>query len=90
MSRDTTLTLYYRSGCSLCEQMEAELLAAQSRYGFRLQTVDVDGSAALVAAYGHKVPVLTFADGAEICHYFLDHSALAECLSSVSPAAEFR
>ena len=81
MSTVPTLTLYYRSGCSLCEEMRAELFAAQPRYGFSLQTVDVDGSEALVAEYGHKVPVLTSGQGEEICHYFLDHSALAECFS---------
>lgn len=82
MSHETApLTLYYRSGCSLCEQMQEELLAAQPRYGFRLQMVDVDSAAALAAAYGHKVPVLVSGHGEEICHYFLDHSLLAECFS---------
>jgi hypothetical protein len=61
--------------------MQEELIAAQSRYGFRLQTVDVDSEVALATAYGHKVPVLTSAGGEEICHYFLDHSLLAECFS---------
>jgi glutaredoxin len=79
-----TLTLYYRSGCSLCEDMQAELFAAQPRYGFALQTIDVDSSEALVTQYGHKVPVLTSGQSGheeEICHYFLDHSALAGCFS---------
>ncbi len=61
--------------------MQAELFAAQSRYGFELQTIDVDSTRALVVEYGHKVPVLTSERGEEICHYFLDHSALAECFS---------
>ncbi len=87
MSTAPALTLYYRSGCSLCEEMQAELYAAQPRYGFTLQTIDVDGSEALVAEYGHKVPVLTLGHlgdsghEEEICHYFLDHSALADCFS---------
>lgn len=87
MSATPTLTLYYRSGCSLCEDMQVELMAAQSRYGFALQAVDVDRSEALVAEYGHKVPVLTSGHSddsgheVEICHYFLDHSALADYFS---------
>lgn len=76
MSEPRRLILYYRSGCALCEEMQGELLAAQPRYGFELEMIDVDRSAALVADYGHKVPVLTTAQGEEICHYFLDHSAL--------------
>ena len=81
MSTATALILYYRSGCSLCEDMQAELLAAQPNYGFQLQLVDVDSETALVTEYGHKVPVLTSESGEEICHYFLDHSALEECFS---------
>jgi thiol-disulfide isomerase/thioredoxin len=76
LSEPPRLTLYFRSGCTLCDEMQDELLAVQSRYGFALELVDVDSSAALVADYGHKVPVLTTAQGEELCHYFLDHSAL--------------
>jgi hypothetical protein len=61
--------------------MQLELVVAQSRYGFELQVVDVDSTAALVVQYGHKVPVLTTARGEEICHYFLDLPALEECFS---------
>lgn len=81
MTPATTLILYYRSGCSLCEEMQLELVVAQSRYRFELQVVDVDSNTALVVQYGHKVPVLVTARGEEICHYFLDHSALEECFS---------
>lgn len=82
MSAPATLTLYYRSGCSLCEEMQAELLAIQPRYGFQLVAVDVDSEEALITAYGHKVPVLIAADGEEICHYFLDQTALAGYFSA--------
>ena len=67
------LTLYYRSGCSLCEEMQRELAVGS---GYTLEMVDVDSDAELVQSYGHKVPVLTGAEGEEICHYFLDHTAL--------------
>ncbi|MDH5784758.1 MAG: glutaredoxin family protein [Chromatiales bacterium] len=77
-----TLKLYYRSGCGLCEAMQAELFRAQPQYGFQLELVDVDGREALIAAYGHMVPVLTTEHGEEICHYFLDHDALAGYFSS--------
>jgi Glutaredoxin-like domain (DUF836) len=38
--------------------------------------IDVDADAALEARYGERVPVLTDAAGAEICHYRLDEAAL--------------
>jgi hypothetical protein len=38
--------------------------------------IDVDADAALEARYGERVPVLTDAEGAEICHYRLDETAL--------------
>ena len=61
--------------------MQAELLVEQPRYGFQLEAVDVDSQTTLALKYGHKVPVLTSEQGEEVCHYFLDHSALAECFS---------
>lgn len=76
MSGRPRLKLYYRSGCSLCEEMQRELLSAQSEYRFELESIDVDSRQELVDSYGHKVPVLTSAEGDEICHYFLDNTAL--------------
>lgn len=70
------LTLYYRSGCSLCEDMQRELSAAAVTNDYILELVDVDGDEQLRQAYGHKVPVLTAVGGEEICHYFLDQQAL--------------
>lgn len=76
------LTLYYRSGCSLCEQMHRELLADRGGHDFQLSSVDVDSDVALAEAYGHKVPVLVDAAGEEICHYFLDRQALDSYFST--------
>lgn len=69
-----SLRLYYRSGCSLCEEMHRELVAAE--LPVELEAIDVDASDELVRRYGHKVPVLTDAAENEICHYFLDRDAL--------------
>lgn len=72
------LSLYYRSGCSLCEAMHRELLHSPLVDPALLQCVDVDADPELVARYGHKVPVLTGPDQVEICHYFLDSQALQD------------
>lgn len=77
-----SLTLYFRSGCSLCDEMQAELFKVRSIYYFELLLVDVDSDPVLVNRYGHKVPVLVSEGGEEICHYYLDTSALESCFSS--------
>lgn len=77
------LTLYIRSGCSLCEEMQRELcVEAEHRPDFSLNIVDVDSEERLIQAYGHKVPVLTTESGMEICHYFLDRQALDSYFST--------
>ncbi len=55
-----TVTLYTRVGCHLCDLAKkplARLVAATP--GAALRVVDVDTDAALVAAYGLRVPVVT-------------------------------
>ena len=71
------LILYVRRDCHLCTEMHQELLKLESPLPFTVELVDIDGDAALVARYGHKVPVLVGGDE-EICHYFLDEPQLAE------------
>ena len=52
------LTLYTRTGCPLCEEMEAALegLLAGRRIG--IDRVDVDADPALKARFGWDVPLL--------------------------------
>lgn len=77
----SSLTLYGRSGCHLCEDMEAALDELQKELGFRLERIDIDSDPGLVDAYGTLVPVLK--DGnTEICHYFLDPQALRDHLAN--------
>lgn len=76
-----SLTLYSRSGCHLCEDMEVALGSLQEELGFRLERIDIDSAPALVQAYGTLVPVLKAGD-TEICHYFLDPQALRDHLAS--------
>jgi len=70
------LTLYGRTYCHLCEDMARALERLQAELGFRFEVRDVDADAALERRYGERVPVLVDAQGREICHYFLDESAL--------------
>lgn len=69
------LILYHRTGCHLCEDMQALLRELQPELGFSLSEVDILYNEELEAKYGLKIPVLEGDDG-EICHYFLDQVAL--------------
>lgn len=75
------LTIYSRTGCHLCEDMEVALAELQKELGFGLKRIDIDSDPELVAAYGTLVPVLKHGD-IEICHYFLEPQALRAHLAS--------
>ncbi|MFZ6725788.1 glutaredoxin family protein [Undibacterium sp. MH2W] len=74
------LTLYSRSYCHLCDDMLEQLQAYTPEYSFTVEVIDVDTSPELVDLYDELVPVLIGTKpgqaGQEICHYFLDPSAL--------------
>ena len=56
---ETTIVLYSRAGCHLCDDAVAILAERKQRYGFRLDVIDVDGDARLVEQFGNCVPVVT-------------------------------
>jgi hypothetical protein len=83
-------TLYSRSYCHLCEDMLAALQAFMAHQGlaYAVDVVDVDADPSLVARFDELVPVL-YGDpaGPELCHYFLDETALRRHLGLHSAAA---
>ena len=75
------LTLYYREGCHLCQDMLQALRGLQSHLGFELQLVDIDRDTRLRQRYDEWVPVLC-REERELCHYYLDEQALRDtCLN---------
>lgn len=74
------LTLYTRSGCHLCEDLEQALPELATELDFFTEIVPIDNNHELEQAYGSKVPVLTLGDDI-ICEYFLDKAALLETLA---------
>jgi hypothetical protein len=76
------LTLYSREACHLCQDMLAQLGELRETLAFDVSVVEIDDDPALVARYGQWVPVLT-SGNEEICHYFLDPSALGAYLSKI-------
>ena len=74
------LTLYTRTGCHLCEDMEQALPGLAAELNFRTEIIPIDNNAELEQIYGSKVPVLTNGDDI-ICEYFLDRTALLNAIA---------
>lgn len=53
------VVLYTRQGCHLCEDALELLGRERERFGFVLETIDVDTQSELAAKYGECVPVVT-------------------------------
>lgn len=51
-------TLYTRPGCHLCEDAAATLARLRTRHPHELRLVDITADAALMQAYGLRIPVL--------------------------------
>lgn len=75
------LTLVTRSGCRLCEEMQAELEPLLEAHGATVSLVDVDASGALRARFGHDVPVLMAGDEV-LCRHRLDSEKVRRVLSA--------
>lgn len=73
------LTLYYREGCHLCEDMEQQLYELTDTDSYQLEKIDIDENAQLAAIYNVRVPVLV-ADGVDLCQHFLDLQAVLNAL----------
>ena len=75
----STITVYTRRGCHLCEQAEA--IVRQLAGGIHeVSLIDIDSDPALHDAYTVRVPVVAV-DGREIAQYQVDATALAAALA---------
>jgi glutaredoxin len=54
----TTLILYTRKDCCLCEEMKEIVERVAQSFTLTVQELDVDSSRELQAQYGNEVPVL--------------------------------
>lgn len=80
------LTIYSRTGCHLCEDMEAQLAVLSNEMpdeaAFVVRQVDIDQKQEWQELYGTRVPVLMKQDQL-ICEAFLDKAALLQALETV-------
>ncbi|MFT6303860.1 MAG: hypothetical protein ACI9XK_004158 [Granulosicoccus sp.] len=80
------LTLHYREGCHLCEDMEQQLYELLEPDSFSLIRIDIDSDPVLRVAYNIRVPVLS-CDQLDVCEHFLDLHALKEALAGYNTAS---
>ena len=64
----STVDLYTRTGCHLCEVVKETLERVRVTQPFELRIVDIDGSEELRARFGLEVPVV-FVDGRKAFKY---------------------
>ena len=77
----STVTLYGRPGCHLCDDARTALLKLRARVAFDLDEVDITRDDALHARYLERIPVIAL-DGEELFDYFVDEETLAARLEA--------
>jgi glutaredoxin len=75
----STLTLYSRPGCHLCEEMKAVIEKVRAGQPVDLIEVNISGDAELERRYGLEIPVLEI-DGKKIAKYRIDERALRNAI----------
>jgi glutaredoxin len=81
----TSVVLYGRDGCCLCEEARQVLLAAQARHAFRLDERDIERDERLLRTYLERIPVVEI-NGVERFQFFVDPEELERLLQDSRPA----
>lgn len=64
------VVLYTRPGCHLCEEVKAEMSAADCRDEYELEEINIETDQGLVQLYGWEIPVV-FINGLKVFKYRL-------------------
>ena len=72
----STVTLYTRPGCHLCDDARAAIERVRERTAFSLVEIDIESDDALHRAYLERIPVVEL-DGEELFEHFVDEATLA-------------
>ncbi len=76
----TLVTVYTRSGCSLCVKAETDVARICGELDVAWETVDVDADPDLRAEYGDRVPVIAI-DGREHGYFRVEEPRLRKALA---------
>ena len=80
----TTVVLYSRDGCCLCDDARAILERVRRARPFTLEERDIDSDETLLRAYLERIPVVTI-EGVEAFELFVNESELERHLDMVQP-----
>jgi glutaredoxin len=80
----TSVVLYGKPGCHLCDDARAVVDRVRSEHPFEVTEVDITRDPALHRRYGERIPVLEL-DGEELFEFFVDADALRERVGRVTP-----
>ena len=80
----STVTLYTRPGCHLCDDAREAVTAVRAERDFELEEVDITLDPLLFRRYGERIPVLAI-DGREALELLVDARAVRDCLDTVDP-----
>jgi glutaredoxin len=79
----STVVVYSRPGCHLCEEaIEALVSLHEEGYGFELQEVDIESEELLLRRLLEKIPVIEI-DGVVVSELILDEAAVRARLDTV-------
>ncbi len=71
----STITLYSRPGCHLCDEAREALQRVARAAPFELREIDITADDALHARYLERIPVVAL-NGEELFDYHVDEDAL--------------
>ena len=80
----TTITLYGRPGCHLCDDAREALERIRGSEPFDLVEVDIEHDDDLLKRYLERIPVIAL-DGEELFDFFVDEPKLRAALRSAVP-----
>lgn len=78
----TTVVLFGRPGCCLCDEAREVLERARACHPFTLQERDIERDDELLRAYLERIPVVTI-DGEEAFELFVDEAELTRRIARV-------
>jgi glutaredoxin len=78
----TTVILYSRPDCHLCDEARAAILAMRDGLRFELQEIDIESDDQLLSRYLERIPVVAV-DGEQVSELILDVDALRARLDTV-------
>jgi len=81
MPEISSVVVYSRKGCHLCEVVKESLTKLSRRGGFSWQEIDVDSDSELRRQYNDEVPVV-FINGRKAFKYHMDEQEFLRKLAS--------